>query len=65
LGNYCNIRISAKESIDYKDLKKHKPLFDKDAQNCKIKGNVPKTGDNINNIRLEASRHLGIKRGNI
>jgi hypothetical protein len=28
-----NIKISAKESLGYFELKKHKPLFDEDAQN--------------------------------
>jgi hypothetical protein len=34
-----NIKISAKECLGCYELKKHKPWFDKDAQNYEVKGN--------------------------
>jgi hypothetical protein len=67
-----NIKISAKASLGYYDLKKHKPWFDDECsklleqrKQAKLKwlehpGKI--NGDNFNNIRREASRHFRNKR---
>jgi hypothetical protein len=63
-----NIKISAKESQGYYELKKHKPWFDKGCSELLDQRKQAKlqwlqepskiTGDNLNNIRREASRHF-------
>jgi hypothetical protein len=62
-----NIKISAKESLRY-ELKQHKPWFDEGCS--KLLDQVKQTklqwlqdrseinGDNMNNVRCEASRHF-------
>jgi hypothetical protein len=63
-----NIKISAKESIGYFELKKHKPWFDegcsklldprKQAKLQWLQDPSEIDGDNLNNVSCEASRHL-------
>jgi hypothetical protein len=70
-----NIKISAKESLGYLDLKKHKPWFDeggsklldqrKQAKLQWLQDPCEINGDNLNNVRCEASRYLRKKRRNI
>jgi hypothetical protein len=62
------IRISAKESLGYYELKKHKPWFDegcsklldqwKQAKQQWLQDPSQMNGNNLNNIRREASRHF-------
>jgi hypothetical protein len=73
-GSIChNIKISAKESLGYYDLKKHKPWFDggcsellgqrKQIKLQWLQDPSEINGDNVKNIILEASRHFrNIKR---
>jgi len=70
-----NIRTSAKDSLGLHELKQHKPWFDEEClgfsdQNKRAKmqwvqdpsqSNV----NNLNNVRLEASRHFKNIRRNI
>jgi hypothetical protein len=70
-----NIKISAKESLGYCELKKHKPWFDEGCSELSDKRKRAKlqwlqdpseiNGDNLNNIRRQTSSILGIKRWNI
>jgi hypothetical protein len=70
-----NIKISAKQSLGYNELKKHKPWFNEGCSKILdqrkqlelrwLKDSSEKNGDNVNNIRREASRHFKKKRGNI
>jgi hypothetical protein len=63
-----NIRTSAKESLCCYELKKHKSWFDEKRSKLLDKGKQAKlqrlqdpreiNGDNLNNIRREASRHF-------
>jgi hypothetical protein len=63
-----NINISAKGSLGYHELKKHKPWFDegcsklldqrKQAKFQWLQNPSKINGNNMNNIRLEASRHF-------
>jgi hypothetical protein len=63
-----NIKISAKESLNYYELKKHKPWFEdgcskfldqsKQAELQWLQDPSQIHGDNQNNIRCEASRHF-------
>jgi hypothetical protein len=63
-----NIKISAKESLGYYELRKHKPCFDegcskllderKQAKLQWLKDPSEVDGDNLNNVRREASRHF-------
>jgi hypothetical protein len=67
-----NIKISAKESICYCELKKHKPWFDKgwlklldQSKQAKLQWlQEPSeiSGDNPNNVRREASRRFSNKK---
>jgi hypothetical protein len=67
-----NIKISAKVSLGYYELKKHKPWFDEGCSKLLDQRNHAKlqwlqdpskiNGDNINNIRREASRHFRNKK---
>jgi hypothetical protein len=70
-----NIKISVKESLGYYELKKHKRWFD---QGCSELLNHRKqaklqwlqdpneiNGDNLNNVRCEASRHFRNKKEGI
>jgi hypothetical protein len=60
-----NIKISAKESIGYFKLKKHKPWFDEGCSELLDQRKQAKlqwledpseiSGDNLNNVRCEAS----------
>jgi hypothetical protein len=62
-----NINISAKERLGYFELEKHKPLFDEGCSKLldQMKeanlhwSQVPReiNGDNLNNVKREASRH--------
>jgi hypothetical protein len=62
-----NIKISAKESLGYFELKKHKPWFDegcskllderKQAKLQRLQDPSEINGDNLDNVRHEASRY--------
>jgi hypothetical protein len=70
-----NINISAKESLGHYKLQQHNPLFDDDCSKLRDRRKQAKlqwlqnpshmNGDNINNIRCEASRTFRAKKGNI
>jgi hypothetical protein len=51
-----NIEVSVKESLGYYELKKHKTRFD---ERC---SELLENGDNLKNIRREASRHFRNKK---
>jgi hypothetical protein len=63
-----NIKISAKDSLDSYNLRKHKLWFDKGCSKLLDKRKGTKflwlenpsevNGDNVNNIRRDASRHF-------
>jgi hypothetical protein len=66
-----NIKISVKESLDYYELKQHKPWFDegcselyqrKQAKLQWIQDPSEINGDNLNNVRCETSRHFRNKK---
>jgi hypothetical protein len=67
-----NINISAKESLGYFEVKKHKPWFDERCSKLLDQRKQPKlqwlqdpseiNGDSLNNVRREASRHFRNKR---
>jgi hypothetical protein len=67
-----NIKISAKESLSYYELRKHKPWFDKGCSKLLDQRKQVKlqwlqdpsdiNGDNLNNVRREASRHFRNKK---
>jgi hypothetical protein len=67
-----NIKISAKESLGYFELKKHKPWFDEGCSKLLDQRKESKlqwlqdpskiNGDNLNNVRREASRHFRNKK---
>jgi hypothetical protein len=67
-----NIRISTKESICFYELKKHMPSFyegclklldqRKQAKLQWLQDPSEINGDNLNNVRHEASRHFGNKK---
>jgi hypothetical protein len=70
------IKISTKESLGYFELKKHKSWFDEGCSKLVDQRNQAKlqwlqvpseiNGDNLSNVRCEASRYLrGKKKGNI
>jgi hypothetical protein len=67
------IRISKflPKSLDYYELKQHKPWFKKGClklldqkKQAWLQDSSKINGDNLNNITLEASRHFRNKRGN-
>jgi uncharacterized protein YaaR (DUF327 family) len=63
-----NIKISAKESLGYFELKKHKPWFNKGCSKSLDQRKQAKlqwlqdpseiNGDNLNHVRRETSRHF-------
>jgi hypothetical protein len=63
-----NIKLSAKESLGYYELKKHKPWFDegypklldqrKHAKLKWLRDPSEINGDNLNNVRREVRRHF-------
>jgi hypothetical protein len=67
-----NIKISAKESLGYFELKKHKPWFNKGCSKLSDQWKQAKlqwlqdpseiNGDNLNNVRREASRYFRNKK---
>jgi 5-methylcytosine-specific restriction endonuclease McrBC GTP-binding regulatory subunit McrB len=67
-----NIKISAKASLGYYELKKHKPWFDEGCSKLLDQRKQTKlqwlqdtskiNGDNLNNIRREAGRHFRNKK---
>jgi hypothetical protein len=67
-----NITISAKESLGYCELKKHKPWFDEGCSKLLDQRKLAKLqwlqdpseiiGDSLNNVRREASRHFRNKK---
>jgi hypothetical protein len=67
-----NIKISAKESLGCFDLKKHKPRFNKGCSKLLDQRKQAKfqwvqdpskiNGDNLNNVRREASRYFRNKK---
>jgi hypothetical protein len=68
-----NMKIAAKESLGYYELKKHKPWFNercsklldqrKQAEFQWLQNSSEMNGDNLNNVRPEASRHFRNKKG--
>jgi hypothetical protein len=70
-----NIKIKKKNSLSYYELKKHKPWFDegclklldqrKQAKLQWLQDPSQANGDNLNNIRREATRHFRNKKGEI
>jgi hypothetical protein len=72
LGKQKNVKISAKESISYYELKNHKPWFErgcpelldkrKQANLQWLQDPTERNGDILNNVRCEASRHFGNKK---
>jgi hypothetical protein len=68
-----NKKISAKESLSYFELKKHKPCFDKGCSKLLDRRKQTKllwlqdpseiNGDSLNNVRREASRYFRNKEG--
>jgi hypothetical protein len=75
LGNYLGkYQISAKKSIGYYELKKHKPWFDEGCSELLDKKKKKQAklqclqypseinGDNLNNIRRETRRHFRNKK---
>jgi hypothetical protein len=67
-----NINISAKGSLGYHELMKHKPWFDEECPQILDKNEQAKlqylqdpseiNGDNLNNVRREGSRHFRNKK---
>jgi 50S ribosomal subunit-associated GTPase HflX len=67
-----NIKISAKESLGYYELKEHKPRFNKECSELLDQRKQAKlqwlqdlseiNGDNLNNVRCEASRYFRNKK---
>jgi hypothetical protein len=67
-----NIKISAKQSLGYFELKKNRPWFDarcsklldqrKEAKLQWLQYSSEINGDNLNNVRREASRHFRTKK---
>jgi hypothetical protein len=67
-----SINISAKESLGYFEFKKHKPWFQegcsklldqrKQAKLQWLQNSSEINGDNLNNVRCEASRHFRNKK---
>jgi hypothetical protein len=67
-----NIKISAKESLDYYELKKHKPWFEEGCSKLLDQRKQVKlqwlqdrseiNGDNLNNVRRVANRHFRNKK---
>jgi hypothetical protein len=67
-----NITVSAKESLGYHELKKHKPWFDEECSKLLDQRKQVKlqwlqdpseiTGDNLNNIRRGTNRHFRNKK---
>jgi hypothetical protein len=72
LENHYNINISAKESLSYCKLKKHKPFLDRGCSKLLDQKKQAKlrwlqdpseiNGGNQNNVRREASRHFRNKK---
>jgi hypothetical protein len=66
------LKIPAKESLVYFELKKHKPWFDKGCSELLNQRKQAKVqwlqdpseinGDNVNNVRCEASRYFRNKK---
>jgi hypothetical protein len=67
-----NIKISAKESLGYYEVKKHKPWFDEGCSELLDQRKQAKlqwlqdpseiNGDNLNHIKWETSRHFRNKK---
>ena len=63
-----NIKTSAKDSLGLRELKQHKPWFDeeclhfldqrKQAKMHWVQDPIQSNGDNLNNVRREATRHF-------
>jgi hypothetical protein len=70
-----SLKIAAKESLGYFELKKHKPWFDEGCSKLLDQRKQAKlqwlqdpreiNGDNLNNVRCETRRYFRNKRGNI
>jgi hypothetical protein len=70
-----HINISAKGTLGYYELKKHKPWFDEGCPKLLDQRKQAKlhwlqdpneiNGDNLNNVRSEVSTHFRNKRGNV
>jgi hypothetical protein len=70
-----NTKISAKKNLGCYELKKHRPWFYEgysklldERKHAKLQWlhyPIETSGDDLNNVRYEACRHLGIYRGNI
>jgi hypothetical protein len=71
----ANIKISAKESLGHYELQQHKPWFDDECSELIERRRQAKfqwlqnpsqvNGDNMDNVRREASRTFRTKKGNI
>jgi hypothetical protein len=69
-----NIKISARDSLGYFELKKHKPWFDEECSKLLDQRKQSKmqwlqdaneiNRDNLNNVRCETSKHFSSKKGN-
>jgi hypothetical protein len=69
-----NVNISEKEGLGYYELKQHKPWYDEGCSELLDQRKQAKlqwlqdpseiNGNNLNNLRCEASRHFRNKRGN-
>jgi hypothetical protein len=67
-----NITISGKQRLGYNEYRKHKPCFDegsskllnqrKQAKLQWLQDPIELNGDNLNNVRCEASRHFRNKK---
>jgi hypothetical protein len=67
-----SVKVSAKESLGYYELKKHKPWFDEECSKLLAQRKEAKlrwlqdpseiNGDNLNNIRRETRRHFRNKK---
>jgi hypothetical protein len=67
-----NIKIPAKESLGYYEVKKHKPWFEEECPELLYQKKRAKlqwfqdpseiNGDNLNNVRCETSRHFRNKK---
>jgi hypothetical protein len=62
-----NIKMSTKESLGYYELRKRKPRFNEGFSKLKaelqsLQDPSEINGDNLNNVRREASRHFRIKK---
>jgi hypothetical protein len=63
-----SVKLSAKKNLGFYKLRQHKPLFDKECSRTirskeaskmsMVTGSTQVNGDNLNNVRHEASKHV-------